>query len=103
MSKKKKKVYNKKHKKINGQCFHTNKRWFDLKVTQKDFIATTFNEKYTALLLENNKIPSTEQKLDVLREVYALIGEKGINISFGEVKVKCQGKMNRLNRKYIKK
>lgn len=101
--KSKKKVYKKKHKKINGQCFHTNKRWSDLKDTQKEFIITTFNNKYTTFLVENNRIPTKDEKSDIINEVYSLVEERDIWIPFGEVKAKCQGKMNKLNRKHIKK
>lgn len=95
-------VYKKKHMEIDEQMIHVNKRWCDLKNGQKEFIINSFNHKYKTFLVENNRLPTKDEKLAIINEVYDLVKEKNIWIPFNEVKIHCQGKMHKLNVNFLK-
>lgn len=82
---------------------HVNKRWCDLKNGQKEFIINSFNNLYKNYLIENKRIPKKEEKANMIDEVYALVREKNIWISFSEFKKHCACKAHKLNLKYLPK
>lgn len=96
----KKKVYKKIHKKINGQVIHVNKRWCDLKQSQKEFICNAYANEYKEFIKSNDRLPNKDEKLKIVDNIYDLVQQKNINIPYGEVKKAVQSQTMRLNKKY---
>jgi len=64
----------------------TNKKFSQLKQSQKEWIAQRLREKYIDSCKDTGKKPSNEVRDNILSEVYIEIEDKGIWIPFGEVK-----------------
>ena len=60
--KNKKTSYKKVHKKIDSQTIHINKRWSDLKRTQREFIYNLMRKNYKQFLDENDKLPNKKEQ-----------------------------------------
>lgn len=96
--KNKKTSYKKVHKKIDGQTIHINKRWSDLKRTQREFIYNLMRENYKQFLNENDRLPNKKEQSVILDTVYSSIMEKNINVSYKEVDKYFQSKLTRFNK-----
>ena len=96
--KNKKTSYKKVHKKINGQTIHINKRWSDLKRTQREFIYNLMRKNYKQFIDENDKLPNKKEQSIILDSVYKSIMEKNINIPYKEVDKYFQSKITRFNK-----
>lgn len=96
--KKKSNTHKKIHKNINGQCLHINKRWSDLKLSQKEFIGNKIREEYLLVAKDNNNKPSKEQYPLILDKVYKAIDDRNINIPHKEVQKYFHSKITKLNK-----
>lgn len=98
--KNKKTSYKKVHKKINSQTIHINKRWSDLKRTQREFIYNLMRKNYKQFIYENDKLPNKKEQSIILDAVYTSLVEKNINIPYKEVDKYFQSKITRFNKMY---
>lgn len=70
----------------NSQLIQTNKKFSQLKQSQKEWIAQRLREKYIDSCKDTAKKPSNQVRDNILYEVYSEIEEKGIWIPYEEVK-----------------
>lgn len=81
----------KNHVKVGGKLLQTNKTWSHLKQKQKDWILQTARGHYDRFLRERGKLPVEGSKEQLIEEIYAVIKERDIWISYGEVyRVLCK-------------
>lgn len=95
----------KNHVRVDGKLLQTNKKFSDLKMSQKEFIANTFRVKYHQKMEERGTTQPLPKKVrdEVIDEVYEAIQERDIWIPFYEVEKFCFGKIRRTVNKYAKK
>lgn len=74
---------------------HKNKSFADLSLKQKDWMACLFRELYTSYLQKHKKHPNNAECQEILVEAYNKIQNRGIIISFHEVKVAFCAKLPR--------
>lgn len=96
--KNKKPSYKKIHKKIDGQMIHINKRWSDLKRTQREFIYNLMRDNYKQFIEKNNKLPNKKEQSIILDTVYQSITDRNINIPYGEVEKYFKSKITKFNK-----
>lgn len=87
----------KNHTIINGNLLQTNKKWNDLKIKQKEWIASSLREKYIKFSNLNKRLPNKLEKIQILDLVYSDIKEKDIWIPYKEVEKYFNSKINRYN------
>lgn len=87
----------KNHKMVNGRLLQTNKKWAALKGRQHTWISEVTKEEHVAYVTAHGKLPMKKSKLDVIDRIYARIGERGIWIPYGEMKINVGKKLDKLN------
>lgn len=90
----------KNHIRKNGQIIQTNKKWSQLKETQKEWISAQLKSEYIDIGLKKSRKPIKEDIENILNVVYEKIEEKNIWISYYEVKKFFLSKINLYN-KYL--
>lgn len=75
----------KNHKQIDGRLIQTNKKYSQLKLKQKELIASWMYEETKAYYDQYEKIPEGEICSDIVERIYDRIETAGIWIPFGEV------------------
>ena len=88
----------KNHKLVNGKLLQTNKKFSDLKLSQKEFISNLIREEYLSFIDENGFAPKDESKADMLDRVYSQIKERDIWIPFNEIKKEFLSKIVKLSK-----
>lgn len=94
----------KNHIKVNGKLLQTNKRFSQLKNSQKDWITTELYKLYHNKMKERRttrKLPP-EQRDIVISSLYDQIGNREIWIPYGEVKKYVFSKITKIVKSFQK-
>lgn len=92
----------KNHEYRNGKLLQTNKKFSQLKQSQKEWISGLLREKYLKGMSETGRKLSPKETNQILIEVYEAIQEKDIWIPMGEVEKYFKGKITRYIHSYQK-
>jgi len=74
------------HKATDKKILQTNKKWSQLKSAQKDWISQQMKLEYTKFVEDQKRSPDKDEKESLISVVYQLIGEKGIWITYHDIK-----------------
>jgi len=83
------------HHDSQGRLLQTNKKWSDLKNTQREYISNFLREKYLSCAITNDRKPSKMDKKQILDEVYDKITERNVWILKQEVNDYFNGKVTK--------
>ena len=89
----------KNHKRVNGSLLQTNKKWSDLKQSQREWIYEVTRNAHTAYVEKHGQLPTKRHKEDVIDAVHAKINEREIWIPYHEFHGRIVSYINRLNRR----
>lgn len=92
----------KNHIKVDGRLLQTNKKWSQLKMSQKEWIDNKLKEQYKGFVAKNNRKPNKEEGNEIIDSVYSMIEEKQIWIPFNEVKQYFHGRIQRYDNQIAK-
>jgi len=93
----------KNHKIIDGRLIQIDKRWSQLKATQRVKIDTWLYEEYAKIYTRINLPPDSRWNDKILDTVYEKINDEKIWIPFGEVKRYFFSRKNAFRKRYQKK
>ncbi|OUB36682.1 transposase [Bacillus thuringiensis serovar yunnanensis] len=89
----------KNHIQVDGQILQTNKKWPQLKQIQKDLIAGWLQSEYRLFIERFLRKPKSHEEDYILEAVMEQIHERGIWISYQEVKIYYSKKKGKWYRK----
>ncbi|MDL2259211.1 hypothetical protein LJC42_08735 [Eubacteriales bacterium OttesenSCG-928-K08] len=89
----------KNHEWRDGKLLQTNKKWSQLKMSQRAWILETTRAEHVAYVEQHGALPMKKKKEVVLDAVYEKINERGIWIPYGEFKREANKCIDRQNRK----
>lgn len=92
----------KNHIMVNDKLLQTNKKFSQLKNSQKEKIDDWLFDEYSRLWKENGKEPGKLQKESILNSVYTKIEEAEIWMSFGELYRYYESHKNKFRKRYEK-
>lgn len=88
----------KNHISINGKLLQTNKKWIDLKLSQKEYISNLIRNDYLSFIQTHNKAPNKMEKEELINGIYEKIREKEIWIPFFEIKKQFISKTSKIKK-----
>lgn len=89
----------KNHKRINGQLLQTNKKWSQLKQSQREWIRQITYEEHAAYVEGNSRLPMKKKKQVVIDKVMERIQERSIWIPYHEAATNIGKIIDAANRK----
>ena len=89
----------KNHIMVDGQLLQTNKKWKDLRMSQKDFITNLIREEYFKLNEDTNTKLSKEKKEILWNTIMEKIKEGGTWIPEGEMKKELIRRVTKIERR----
>lgn len=92
----------KNHMMVNGKLLQTNKKFSQLKNSQKQKINGWLYDKYSCLWDENGREPGRPQKEIIINDVYSKIGEAEIWLPLGELYKYYESHINKCRKRYEK-
>lgn len=92
----------KNHMMVNGKLLQTNKKFSQLKNSQKQKINGWLYDKYSSIWNENGKEPGRPQKEIIINDVYAKIEEAEIWLPLGELYKYYESHINKFRKRYEK-
>ena len=92
----------KNHEWIDGQLLQTNKKYSQLKQSQKEKIHSWMYQAYKQFFLDHNRFPDQKDTEEILSFVAAKIDEAGIWIPYSEVAKHYRGKMSDYHKRIAK-
>jgi len=84
-----------------GRLLQTNKKWSQLKESQKNWIYKVAGEEYRKYMSEHTAPPRSRKKHVIFSAVYSRIEGRGIWIPYGEVERVLNKFIDKQNRKLI--
>ena len=93
----------KNHMMVNGKLLQTNKKFSQLKNSQKQKINGWMYEEYEKLWDENGREPGRPQKEIIINDVYSKIEEAEIWLPFGELYKYYESHINKFRKRYEKR
>ena len=92
----------KNHMMVNGKLLQTNKKFSQLKNSQKQKINGWLYEEYEKLRNENGREPGRPQKEIIINDIYSKIEEAEIWLPFGELYKYYESHINKFRKRYEK-
>ena len=89
----------KNHIRVDGKLLQTNKKWSQLKESQKNWIYKIAGEEYEKYMSEHMALPQSAKKDIIINAVYSKIEEREIWIPYGEVRKVINKFIDKHNRK----
>lgn len=92
----------KNHIAVNGKLLRINKKFTQLKSSQKEKINLWLYEEYSRFWEENSREPGKQQKEIIIGDVYAKIEDAGIWLPVGELYKYYESHITKFRKKYEK-
>ena len=89
----------KNHKWVDGSLLQTNKKWSDLKQSQRDWIYEMTRNAHAAYIEKHRRLPRKKCKEEVIAAVNEKLNERKIWIPYHEFYGRIVSYIDRLNRK----
>ena len=89
----------KNHIRVDGRLLQTNKKWSNLKESQKAWISEVTGAEYDKYIAEHKASPRSGEKDVIIAAVYSKIEARGIWIPYGEAERAINKFIDRRNRK----